>query len=88
LFRHNTTANVTHWKDVNRYGYSPIGLFIPYALACLFTSIIVIIGVFTFKHDGVHPDRKVEDILQWSQQAVQKAWPGRPVWRGLMPRIK
>jgi hypothetical protein len=26
--------------------------------------------------------------IQWSQQAVQKAWPGRPVWRGLMPRIE
>jgi hypothetical protein len=26
--------------------------------------------------------------VQWPQQAVQKAWPGRPVWRGLMPRIE
>jgi hypothetical protein len=28
------------------------------------------------------------DQRKWSQQAVQKAWPGRPVWRGLMPRIE
>jgi len=69
-----------HWKDVNRYGYSPTGLFIPYALVCLFTSIIVIIGAFTFKHDGVHPDKKFQNILCASgdPEAIQLAYDRDP----------
>jgi hypothetical protein len=49
--------------DVNRYGYSPLGLFIPYALACLFTFITVVIGATTYARHGVMPGKELQDIL-------------------------
>lgn len=48
---------------VNRYAYKPYGLFIPYALANLFTFIIVVLGLFSYKHHGVRPDRKFQDLV-------------------------
>jgi bisphosphoglycerate-dependent phosphoglycerate mutase len=44
----------------------------------------------TSTHNSPWPEHQPADLekpIQWSQQAVQKAWPGRPVWRGLIPRI-
>jgi hypothetical protein len=49
--------------DVNRYGYSPLGLFIPYALACLLTFITVVTGAMTYIRHGVMPGKKIQDIL-------------------------
>ena len=58
----NATRNVTKWEDVNRYGYSPLGLFVPYSLANLFALIIIILGLVSFQVDGVYPNKKFQDI--------------------------
>ncbi|KAH0538880.1 hypothetical protein FGG08_004536 [Glutinoglossum americanum] len=63
LLNHNTTAKVTRWDSVNRYGYNPYGLFIPYALANLFTLITVLLGIVSYSHNGVLPDKKFQDIV-------------------------
>jgi hypothetical protein len=56
-------------------------------------SFIRIKGRQPRKHGGMNLFSNVKQTRnfaskQWSQQAVQKAWPGRPVWRGLMPRTE
>jgi hypothetical protein len=48
---------------VNRYSYKAYALFIPYALANVFSFICVCIGVISFLRDGVLPGRKVQDII-------------------------
>jgi hypothetical protein len=48
---------------VNRYGYNARSLFIPYALANLFTLITVLLGVVSYHRDGVLPDRKFQDFV-------------------------
>jgi hypothetical protein len=48
---------------VNRYSYKPYGLFIPYALANIFTFVCVAIGIISFARDGVLPGRKVQDVI-------------------------
>ncbi|KAI9767275.1 MAG: hypothetical protein M1839_004541 [Geoglossum umbratile] len=63
LLTHNTTTKVLQWQSVNRYGYNPRGLFIPYALANLFTLITVLLGIFSYFRSGVHPDKKFQDIV-------------------------
>ncbi|KAI9779693.1 MAG: hypothetical protein M1839_007191 [Geoglossum umbratile] len=63
LLTHNTTSRVLQWRSVNRYGYNPRGLFIPYALANLFTLITVLLGIFSYFRSGVHPDKKFQDIV-------------------------
>ncbi|KAH0563093.1 hypothetical protein GP486_002335 [Trichoglossum hirsutum] len=60
---HNTTTKVTRWDPVNRYGYNPSGLFIPYGLACLFTFATVLLGAFSYSRNGVLPDKKFQDIV-------------------------
>jgi hypothetical protein len=60
---HNTTRLITVFEDVNRYSYNPFALFIPYALSCLFTSIVIVIGATTYARHGVQPDKKFQDIL-------------------------
>lgn len=62
LLSFNTTTTVTKWNDVNRYGYLPYSLFIPYALANFFSLIIVILGLLSFCRHGVFPDKKFQDI--------------------------
>jgi hypothetical protein len=57
----NTTIRITN--DVNRYSYHAIGLFVPYALANLFTLITVLVGSFSYLHDDVMPDKKFQDIV-------------------------
>lgn len=54
-------VNLTN--DVNRYSYKPYGLFIPYALANMFTFMCVAIGIISFARDGVLPGRKVQDVI-------------------------
>jgi hypothetical protein len=51
------------WESFNRYGYSPAGPLIPYALACFFTAVTVVIGIITLIRHGVMPDIKFQDIL-------------------------
>jgi hypothetical protein len=60
---HNVTTNVTRWDDVNRYGYLPLGLFLPYILAHIFTLITAILGVISYCRNGVLPDKKFQDIV-------------------------
>jgi hypothetical protein len=48
---------------VNRYGYKPYGLFIPYGLANFFTFLTVLIGMYSYNHDKVMPDKKFQDIV-------------------------
>jgi hypothetical protein len=56
---------VTEWQDVNRYGYNPYGLWIPYALVSLFTFVTVIIGTIAFFSGGAKPNpgHKFQDIV-------------------------
>lgn len=56
-------TKVVRTDDVNRYDYKPYGLFIPYALACAFALISVVIGSFSYIYDGVMPDKKFQDIV-------------------------
>ncbi|KAI9766942.1 MAG: hypothetical protein M1840_006239 [Geoglossum simile] len=63
LLTRNTTAKVLQWQSVNRYGYNPHGLFIPYALANFFTLITVLLGIFSYLRSGVHPDKNIQDIV-------------------------
>jgi hypothetical protein len=60
--RRNTTGLVTKWDEVNRYGYSAIGLFVPYALANLFAGIVVLLGLVSYFRHGVLPEKKFQDI--------------------------
>jgi hypothetical protein len=48
---------------VNRYGYNPFGLFIPYGLANLFTFITVLLGLISYSRNGVFPTKKLQDIV-------------------------
>ena len=48
---------------MNRYGYSRLGLIIPYGLACGITTCIVIIGLTLMLYHGPMPDRDVQDVL-------------------------
>jgi hypothetical protein len=61
--RNKTERPVTVWEDVNRYGYNPYGLWIPYALASLFTFLTVIIGTIAFSTHGVKPGIKFQDVV-------------------------
>lgn len=61
---YNTTTTITRWDDVNRYGYSQIGLFLPYVLANTFTLICTILGVILCsKLEVPYPGKKVQDII-------------------------
>lgn len=57
----NTTVRLT--TDVNRYSYKPYGLFIPYALANIFTLLCVLLGAWSYVHDDVLPDKKIQEII-------------------------
>ncbi|KAL1608789.1 hypothetical protein SLS59_001980 [Nothophoma quercina] len=57
----NTLVRLT--TDVNRYSYKAYGLFIPYALANFFTFICVLVGVWSYIHDDVLPDKKIQEII-------------------------
>lgn len=63
IYSHQTVTKVLITEDVNRYGYKPYGLFIPYALANVFTLITVIFGLWSYIHDDVYPDKKFQDIV-------------------------
>ncbi|KAK3315414.1 hypothetical protein B0H66DRAFT_593988 [Apodospora peruviana] len=64
LLTRNVNRVVTRYEDVNRYGYSKYGLFVPYALACLFTTVTAVVGlVTTYRMGGAMPDKKFQDIL-------------------------
>ncbi|CAN8101641.1 unnamed protein product [Discula destructiva] len=69
LLTYNTTENVTKWDEVNRYGYLPSSLFIPYALTNFFTLITVILGLVSFWRHGVLPDKKFQDIASAAGRA-------------------
>ena len=59
---------VTKWDDINRYGYNPYGLFIPYTLSLVFTYLTVMVGLIAFyRTDGGYPDKKIQDFVLASQ---------------------
>jgi hypothetical protein len=60
--RANTTVNVTRWKEVNYYGYDPIGLFLPYALGILFAFSVVVLGGVSYARHGIFPGKTFQDI--------------------------
>jgi hypothetical protein len=68
--RNTTSRVVTVVESVNRYGYNPTGLWIPYALACFFTAVTVVIGIITLIRHGVMPDTKFQDILSAADMNV------------------
>lgn len=45
------------WNEVNRYGYLPNNLFIPYGLANVFSLFTVILGLLSFWRHGVFPEK-------------------------------
>ncbi|KAM7193032.1 hypothetical protein V8F20_008548 [Naviculisporaceae sp. PSN 640] len=63
ILTRNTTRDVTAWNNVNRYGYSTLGLIVPYGLACGLTTCFAILGLILLIHFGPMPDRDVQDIL-------------------------
>ena len=70
----NVSREVTRWDDVNRYGYSKPGLFIPYVLACIFTTATVVIGLIVIWKDGIMPDKNFQNILSVADsEAIQAA---------------
>jgi hypothetical protein len=48
--------------DVNRYDYSAPGLIIPYVLANAFTLVTIIVGLWSYVHHGVLPEKAFTDI--------------------------
>lgn len=48
---------------MNRYGYNPFALWIPYGLACFFTLLTVVIGVIVFLKHGPMPSNRFQDLL-------------------------
>lgn len=48
---------------MNRYAYKAYALFIPYVLANVFGLLIVIVGLWSYVHDGPMPDRKFEHLV-------------------------
>ncbi|KAM7212180.1 hypothetical protein V8F06_012432 [Rhypophila decipiens] len=63
IYTRNTTRDVTVWKTVNRYGYSKLGLIIPYVLTCVLSTCLVILGMVLMIHFGPMPDREAQDII-------------------------
>ncbi|KAF2471142.1 uncharacterized protein BDR25DRAFT_223485 [Lindgomyces ingoldianus] len=63
LLTHKTLTTVLVRTPVNCYAYKTYGLFIPYALANLFTFLVVAMGLYSYIHDGVRPDKKFQDIV-------------------------
>ncbi|KAF2177452.1 hypothetical protein K469DRAFT_755105 [Zopfia rhizophila CBS 207.26] len=63
LLTYNKTTKVQRRDEVNRYGYKPYGLFIPYTLANLFTFVVILFGIFSYIKDDVMPDKKFQDIV-------------------------
>jgi hypothetical protein len=61
--RQSKLVKVLRTDDVNRYSYQPYGLFIPYALANLFTFITVLIGIYSYIYDDVMPGKNFQDIV-------------------------
>ena len=67
-FSSNVLGVVTKWDDINRYGYNPYGLFIPYILSLVFTYLTVMVGLISFhRTDGGYPDKKIQDFVLASQ---------------------
>ncbi|KAJ4301769.1 hypothetical protein N0V90_003863 [Kalmusia sp. IMI 367209] len=54
-------TNVT--TPVNRYAYKAYGLFLPYALANVFSLLIITIGIYSYVRDGVMAEKKFQDIV-------------------------
>jgi hypothetical protein len=63
LYRNKTERVVTVWQDVNRYGYNAYGLWIPHALASLFSSTMVVTGIAAFVTHGAKPGIKFQDVM-------------------------
>ncbi|KAK4215733.1 hypothetical protein QBC37DRAFT_116898 [Rhypophila decipiens] len=63
ILTRETTRDVTVRKNVNRYGYSKQGLIIPYAVACVLSTCIVILGMVLMINFGPMPDREAQDII-------------------------
>src|SRR5438034_7764047 len=64
LISHNITTKVTRWDSVNRYRYNPYGLFIPFALANVYTLATLLLGFLSAFRDGVFPGKKFGDIVR------------------------
>ncbi|KUI55607.1 hypothetical protein VP1G_02892 [Cytospora mali] len=74
LLEYNTTGVVTMWDEVNRYGFMPNGLFIPYALANLFCLVTVVLGTVSYFRHGVLPDKKFQDIVSVADDPQVGEW--------------
>ncbi|KAG9195944.1 hypothetical protein G6011_01065 [Alternaria panax] len=57
----DTTVQLT--TDVNRYDYKSYSLFLPYALANVFTLICVVLGLTSYVRDGAMPGKKMQDLV-------------------------
>jgi hypothetical protein len=66
--RSNTTARVTRYSNVNRYGYNVWGLFVPYAIATVFTALTVFMGVWSFYFWGKVPESRPQDFITAAQE--------------------
>jgi len=70
-----TERLVTEIRSVNRYGYNPYALWIPYGLASFFTLITAVIGTFAFCAYGAMPSNKFQDLLSAAEQGVIRVAP-------------
>ncbi|KAK0643772.1 hypothetical protein B0T16DRAFT_188695 [Cercophora newfieldiana] len=78
LLTNQTERNVTEIRDVNRYGYNPYALWIPYALASFFTLLTVSIGVIGFLTGGVKPGIKFQDVMAAVERGEIRVAPDPP----------
>ena len=61
-------SEVSLTVDINRYACRPYGLFVPYILANVFAFICMTVGIVSFVNDGVHPGKRVQDIIHAAQR--------------------
>jgi hypothetical protein len=62
--RRPVDATVTTVDDVNRCGYLPLGLFLPYSLANFATLLAVVWGCFSFIRHGPLPGKSFSDVAK------------------------
>lgn len=89
-------------ENVNRYGYEPTGLILPYVLANFFTAIVVGAGCISYMRHGVLGDKRFSDIASASRDpeivhAVQNprktslqviVVDGKPVFQAMSPMLE
>ncbi|KAH6988854.1 hypothetical protein BKA56DRAFT_246097 [Ilyonectria sp. MPI-CAGE-AT-0026] len=75
LYTDNTTAIITMWENVNRYGCNLLGLILPYGLANLFALITVTLGAAScpykeIKECRLYLDRDLEAMFHAAKPKV------------------